>query len=96
MYFLRGVAIQAGDFVSRIQRIDDHLSPLSLELARGGSPLHRMALDLFNENPYWSVGGLVERLDVAFSTARRTVGYLDPLGIVSSLRSITSTARLKK
>ena len=32
----------------------------------GRSPIPRMALDLFTENPYWSVGGLWERLEVAF------------------------------
>ena len=35
MYFLKGVAIQAGDVVSRIKRIDDLLSSLRLELSRG-------------------------------------------------------------
>ena len=33
MYFLKGVTIQAGDVVSRIQRIDDLLSALRLELS---------------------------------------------------------------
>ena len=83
MYFLKGVAIQAGDVVSRIKRIDDLLSSLRLELSRGRSPIPRMALDLFTENPYWSVGGLSERLEVAFSTAQRAMDRLESLGVVS-------------
>lgn len=83
VYFLRGVAVQAGDVVSRIQRIDDLLSPWRRELSRGRSPIPRMALDLFTENPYWSVGGLSERLEVAFSTAQRAMDRLESLGVVS-------------
>ena len=83
VYFLRGVAIQAGDVVARIRRIDDLLSPWRRELTRGRSPIPRMALDLFAENPYWSVGGLSERLEVAFSTAQRAMDRIESLGVVS-------------
>lgn len=83
VYFLKGVEIQAGDVVSRIQRIDDLLSPWRRELSRGRSPIPLMALDLFTENPYWSVGGLSERLEVAFSTAQRAMDRLESLGVVS-------------
>lgn len=42
-----------------------------------------MALDLFTENPYWSVGSLSERLGVAFSTAQRAMDRIESLGVVS-------------
>ena len=83
VYFLEGVAVQAGDVVTRIQRIDDLASPWRRELFRGRSPLPGRALDLFIENPYWSVGGLSERLGVAFSTAQRATDRLESLGVVS-------------
>ena len=82
-YFLKGVAVQAGDVVSRIQRIDDLVSPWRRELSRGRSPLPGRALDLFIENPYWSVGGLSGRLEVAFSTAQRVIDRLESLGAIS-------------
>ena len=83
VYFLEGVAVQAGDVVSRIQRIDDLVSPWRWELSRGRSPLPGGALDLFIENPYWSVGGLSDRLGVAFSTAQRAIDRLESLGAIT-------------
>lgn len=82
-YFLKGVAAQAGDVLFRIQRIDDLVSPWRRELSRGRSPLPGRALDLFIENPYWSVGGLSERLEVAFSTAQRAIDRIESLGAIS-------------
>ena len=83
IYFLKGVAVQAGDVVSRIQRIDDLVSPWRRELSRGRSPLPGRALDLFIENPYWSVGGLSDRLEVAFSTAQRAIDRLESLSVIT-------------
>ncbi len=82
-YFLTGVALQCEDVVARIQRIDDLLSPWRRELSRGRSPLPGRVLDLFAENPYWSVSGVADRLEVAFTTAQRAIDRLDTLGIVS-------------
>ena len=82
-YFLEGVAVQSGDVVSRIQRIDDLVSPWRRELSHGRSPLPGRALNLFIENPYWSVAGLSDRLEVAFSTARRAIDRLESLGAIS-------------
>ena len=83
VYFLKGVALQAGDVVSRIQRLDDLLSPWKRELSRGRSPMPDRVLDLFTENPYWSVSGVAARLEVAYTTAQRAIDQLELLGIVS-------------
>ena len=64
-YFLRGVVLRSEDAVDRIQRIDDLFSQWKQRLARGQSRLPERALDLFAENPFWTVGGLAGRLEAA-------------------------------
>ena len=81
-YFLKGVALQAGDVVARIQRLDDLLSPWKWEIPQDRSPLPGRVLDLFTENPYWSVGGVADRLEVAYTPAQRAIDRLEHLGIV--------------
>ena len=55
-YFLRGVVFQSEDALDRIQRIDDLLTHWKQGLARSQSRLSERALDLFIENPFWTVG----------------------------------------
>ena len=82
-YFLRGVGHQAGDALRRIQRIDDLRSSFGERLAGSSSRTPQMALDLFIENPFWTVNRLAERLDVAFTTAQRAIDRLEEAGIVT-------------
>lgn len=82
-YFLRGVAGQAEDALSRIQRIDDLLIRWRRLLAGTTSRAPERALDLFVQNPFWSIGKLAERTKVAFTTAQRAVDRLEEAGIVS-------------
>ena len=82
-YFLDGVAAQSDDAIERIQRIEGLLSGWKLELVRERSRVPERALDLFSENPFWTVGALAERLEVAFTTAQRAVNRLEVLGAVS-------------
>ena len=84
-YFLRGVAVQSEDAVDRIQRIDDLYSHWKQGLAQGQSRLPERALDLFAENPFWTVGGVAGRLEVAFTTAQRAIDRLEKEGIVTRL-----------
>ncbi len=84
-YFLRGVALLSQDAVERIRRIDHHFSRWKQEMARGRSQLPVRALDLFAENPFWTVGGVAGRLEVAFTTAQRTLDRLEAAGIVSQV-----------
>ena len=84
-YFLTGVVLQADDAVDRIQRIDDLFSDWKQGLARGQSRLPELALDLFAENPFWTVGGVAGRLDVAFTTAQRAIDRLEVAGIVAQV-----------
>ena len=91
-YFLRGVALQSEDAVDRIQRIDDLFSHWKQGLVRGQSRLPERALDLSAENPFWTVGGLAKRLEVAFTTAQRAIDRLETVGVVTQL----GTARLNR
>ena len=84
-YFLRGVALQSDDAVDRIERLDDLLSGWKRQMAGGRSRLPERALDLFAENPFWTVGGVADRLEVAFTTAQRTIARLEAAGIVAQL-----------
>ena len=82
-YFLRGVVLQSDDALERIERLDDLLAGWQRELAGSRSRLPERALDLFAENPFWTVGGIAERLEVAFTTAQRGIDRLEAAGIVS-------------
>jgi Fic family protein len=82
-YFLRGVSGQAEDAIGRIQRIDSLLMRWREQLAAVLSKLPERALDLFVENPFWTVNRLSERLGVAFTTAQRAIDRLESAGIVT-------------
>ena len=82
-YFLRGVVLQSNDALERIERLDNLLAGWRQELAGSRSRLPERALDLFTENPFWTVGGVAERLEVAFTTAQRGINQLEASGIVS-------------
>jgi Fic family protein len=82
-YFLRGVAGQAEDALDRIRRIDALVTGWRERLANAPSRLPERALDLFVENPFWTVNRLAERLDVAFTSAQRAIDRLDAAGVVT-------------
>ncbi len=82
-YFLRGVTGQAEDALGRIQRIDAWLAGWRERLAAGSSRLPERALDLFVENPFWTVNRLAARLGVAFTTAQRAIDRLESAGVLT-------------
>ncbi len=84
-YFLRGVTLQSQDAVDRIRLIDNLLAKWKHGLARVRSQLPERALDLFAENPFWTVGGVAGRLEVAFTTAQRAIDRLEAAGIVAQV-----------
>ena len=84
-YFLRGVALQSEDAATRIQRIDDLFAQWKREVSVDRSRFPERALDLFAENPFRTVGGVAERLNVAFTTAQRAIDRLEALGAVAQV-----------
>ena len=77
-YFLTGVAAQAEDSLGRIRRIDELLSRWRGQL-EATSRLPEKTLELFVENPFWSVNKLAARLEVAFTTAQRAISRLESI-----------------
>jgi len=82
-YFLRGVAGQAEDALGRIQRIDALVAGWRERLAEASSRLPESSLDLFVENPFWTVNKLAARLGVAFTTAQRAIDRLEAAGVIT-------------
>jgi Fic family protein len=82
-YFLHGVAGQAEDALGRIQRIDALVAGWRERIADAPSRLPERALDLFVENPFWTVNKLAERLGVAFTTAQRAIDRLEAADVVT-------------
>lgn len=82
-YFLAGTAGQAVDALGRIQRIDELLARWRERLRKAPSRLPEQAVELFAENPFWTVNKLAERLEVAFTTAQRAIDRLQSAGIVA-------------
>ena len=85
-YFLRGITLQSEDAVERTQHLDTLLSQWKRELSGGQSRLPERALDLFVENPFWTVRGVAERLEVVFTTAQRAIDRLERAGVVAQVR----------
>jgi Fic family protein len=82
-YFLAGAAGQAEDALGRIRRIEELLARWRERIAKAPSRLPERTLDLFAENPFWSVNKLAAKLDVAFTTAQRAIERLESADIVA-------------
>jgi Fic family protein len=75
-YFLNGIARQAEDAIGRAQAIKDLLSQWHQIVAGSASKVPGNLVELLAENPFWTVKGVAERLEVAFTTAQRAVERL--------------------
>ena len=84
-YFLRGVALQSDDASERIQAIDSWVSRWKQVLASSQAGFAERALDMFVENPFWTVTGLANEAGVAFTTAQRAVSLLESMGVVAQV-----------
>ena len=83
LYFLKGVRHTGGGRgVDRIWRMDDLIVGWKRRLVGSRSRLPERVIDLFAENPYWTIGGVAARLSVAFTTAQRAIERLEKAGIV--------------
>ena len=68
--------------MDRIQRMDDLIVGWKRRLVGSRSRLPERVIDLFAENPYWTIGGVAARLSVAFTTAQRAIERIEKAGIV--------------
>jgi Fic family protein len=82
LYFLRGVARQSEDAVSRAERINSLLAEWRARTAGAQARAVPAMVGLLAENPYWTVKRAAARLDVAFTTAARAIDRLVEAGIM--------------
>ena len=82
-YFLRGVRLQAGDALRRIERLQSLLESWRNMVTDLPSKVPSFAIDLLAANPYCSVKRMAQQLGVAFTTAQRAVTKLQELEILS-------------
>lgn len=75
-YFLKGVARQSEDALGRSEGMLGLLEEWHKEAAGGPSRVPIQVLDMVASNPYVTVKGAAERLDVAYTTAQRAVERL--------------------
>jgi Fic family protein len=100
-YFLRGVATQSADALSRASRINALLDRWRDKAVSAGLPAAVRLVELLAENPFWTTRRAAERLRVAFTTAQRAVARLEALKIVRQVneakrdRVYCATALLK-
>jgi Fic family protein len=84
-YFLRGVAVQALDALSRAERINALIVDWKIQLgASQGSAVQEVVSHLA-VNPYFTIKKLAQSLGVAFTTAQRAVRRLEALGVASQV-----------
>lgn len=82
LYFLRGVARQSEDALSRVERINRLLADWRVRTADSQARAVPAMVDLLAENPYWTVKRAAARLEVAFTTAARAIDRLVEAGIM--------------
>lgn len=85
LYFLRGVAGQAEDAVRRAERIHGLVTGWRALAVESASRTVPKLVDLLAENPYWTVKGAAERLDIAYTTAQRAIEKLIEAGVMQQV-----------
>ncbi|MCX5636897.1 MAG: Fic family protein [Planctomycetota bacterium] len=84
-YFLNGITRMSEDVLSRAERINLLLDRWREQIAGQKPKVLFDAIDLLAENPFWNVKKLSERLQVAFTTAQRTINVLVEERILSQV-----------
>jgi Fic family protein len=82
-YFLNGVALQSLDALSRAERINTLLNDWQIQVTSKNSGVIQDIIKQFAVNPYCTTTKVAERLNIAFTTAQRTIEKLENLGIIS-------------
>lgn len=82
IYFLNGVAVQSEDVLSRAERINELLNQWKIIVANGGSHVPVEMVEYFAMNPYFTINNIAEKLQIAYSTAQRSVKKLEAAGII--------------
>lgn len=81
-YFLQGVARMSEDALSRASRINKKLADWQKKVAGDSTNAPLRIVELLAANPFVTVKGAAEKLDVAFTTAQRAIEKLERFEIV--------------
>jgi Fic family protein len=84
-YFLKAVAVQAQDALSRAERINHLLQVWHKKIGLSASRAPSRLIDLLSENPYLTATHASKRLSMAFTTIQRALENLQRHGIVKRL-----------
>jgi Fic family protein len=85
-YFLLGVARIAEDALHRATRINRLLADWQKNVSGASSKNPMRVVELLGNNPFITVGGVAERLAIAFTTAQRAIERLERARIVTPVR----------
>jgi Fic family protein len=81
-YFLLGVSRQSEDALRRAERINTLVNEWHRAVQSLPSKTPALLIDLFAENPFWTVARAADRLGVAYTTAQRAIEHLQARSIV--------------
>jgi len=82
-FFLQGVARLSEDALSRASRINKKLADWRRKVAGDSTNTPLRVVELLAANPFITVKGAAEKLDVAFTIAQRAIEKLERLEIVN-------------
>ncbi len=86
LYFFNGVARQAEDALDRAETINDLMTRWRQEVGQISSKVAPAVLERLAANPYITARKLSTDLNIAFTTAQRTIDKMVDLGILREMR----------
>jgi len=86
LYFFNGVARQAEDALDRAETINDLMTRWRQEVGQISSKVAPAVLERLAANPYITAKKLSTDLNIAFTTAQRTIDKMTALGILREMR----------
>lgn len=81
-YFLDGVAKMSSDALRRSEKINHQVCEWKKLMAGEKPKVLYNVIDIFSENPFWSIKNIASRLDVAYTTAQKAVKVLQDRQII--------------
>jgi Fic family protein len=81
-YFLLGVARMSQDVLNRARRINTTIAEWQTAVAGDSTNTTLRVLELLAANPFITANGIVEKLNVAFTTAQRAIARLERHGVI--------------
>ena len=85
IYFLNGVAIQSEDVLSRAERINELLNIWKIKVASRAAQVSVKIVQHFAVNPYLTTKKIAEELNIAYSTAQRSIQKLEATNIIKQI-----------